>query len=522
MSFDYDKFKAEEEKENFWTAYADLFQQLSIVFLLLYVVATISSGTHGISQGVEFERIQAENEDLKQQIKVYNTLNDDYLEKNASEDEKQMYEEMISKLDLLKEDASVEKDRLQLEALENEKKALALNKYQQMIRNIVNTNMMAQARIKKRDEKIVEVVKSGKKKVKDLERAKAIAIAEAQLEKENEVARMEEESQRKLSDLEERKKKIQSALSEKEQVLASTKSALSNVQTQLEEESQKKEKLVGELQNMRTKYKDQAESMEREFATREAKAKADFEARVASEKMSAALRAQELANFKSESEKQRREHDVKVAALNSRAQASEYKLKKAQEIIEARGKLAKQIQDNFKKHGIHAGVNPDTGDVELSFGEEYFDTGRAELKPGMEKILKELMPVYAQSLFQNQKISNKLGSVEIIGYASPTYKGKYVDPNSMNESDKKAVNFNLDLSYFRAKSIFNHVFDSQKVNFEHQDTLVKMVKVTGRSFLAEKTASDREVSSGMSEKEFCKVYNCKKAQRVVIKFNLQD
>ena len=44
-----------------------------------------------------------------------------------------------------------EKIKLREQAHENEKKEQALNKYQQMIRNIINSNMIAKSRIKNRD-----------------------------------------------------------------------------------------------------------------------------------------------------------------------------------------------------------------------------------------------------------------------------------------------------------------------------------------------------------------------------------
>ena len=48
-----------------------------------------------------------------------------------------------------------------------------------------------------------------------------------------------------------------------------------------------------------------------------------------------------------------------------------------------------------------------------------------------------------------------------------------------------------------------------------------MVKVVGQGYLPEgKTGKD--IPEGMGEKEFCSKYNCKQAQKVVIKFNLKE
>jgi type III secretory pathway component EscR len=116
---------------------------LSIVFLMMYVVSSVRTGTVGIQQDLDYDQVMAENEDLKQQIKVYNTLKEDYLEKGASQEEQALYQELISKLDLLEDESKLVKDKLKLQALELEKKELALNKYQQAVRNIINSNMLA-------------------------------------------------------------------------------------------------------------------------------------------------------------------------------------------------------------------------------------------------------------------------------------------------------------------------------------------------------------------------------------------
>ena len=136
----------------------------------------------------------------------------------------------------------------------------------------------------------------------------------------------------------------------------------------------------------------------------------------------------------------------------------------------------------------------------------------------MRKILEQAVPVYSSSLFENTKIAEKISNVEIVGFASPTFKGKYIDPKSLNPEDRAAVNYNLDLSYNRARAIFNHVFDQNKMQFKHQQKLLPLVKVTGRSFFDQ---ASRNVANESPE-SFCRKNDCAKLQRVIIKFNLKD
>ena len=49
--------------------------------------------------------------------------------------------------------------------------------------------------------------------------------------------------------------------------------------------------------------------------------------------------------------------------------------------------------------------------------------------------------------------------------------------------------------------------------------LRSQVKVTGRGFFSGK---QRMPAQEMSQKDFCKKFDCKKAQTVIIKFNLKE
>ena len=136
----------------------------------------------------------------------------------------------------------------------------------------------------------------------------------------------------------------------------------------------------------------------------------------------------------------------------------------------------------------------------------------------MKKILEQAMPVYSASLFDNPKVADKISNVEIVGFASPTFQGRLIDPRSLKPDDRAAVNYNLDLSYNRARAIFNHVFDESKMQFKYQQRLLPLVKVTGRSFFDQ---ADRNVANEAQE-SFCRKHDCAKLQRVIIKFNLKD
>jgi len=195
-------------------------------------------------------------------------------------------------------------------------------------------------------------------------------------------------------------------------------------------------------------------------------------------------------------------------------------LEKATELAKSRQKVAGRIKNEFVKAGIDADVDGGSGDVILDFGKNYFDTNSADLKPGMRKTIREAIPVYARSLFDDPSSNATISAIEIIGFASPTYGGKPVNPTELSIDNRQAVDYNLDLSYARARSIFDYVFDTDKLTFDHQNSMLPLIKVTGRSFFSERV--DPADSGNLSQKEFCKQYDCYGSQRVIIKFGLTE
>ena len=569
--FDYDKVKEKIESEgNQWASYSDLFMVLSFVFLLLYVTSSLRNGTFSIQKHIEYKRMAHEAADLQEQIRVYNSLKNEYLETGATEKEKDNYENLMAQLDLLQTEADQEAKELQQKAQEHKQKKTALNKYQQMVRNIINTNMVAQSRIKKRDNIIAdkeEVIKEKEevivqkqqeiterqKEIKGLEKdisQKKSEIAKneraikkinstldkkiAQLKKQakkykkskkqlnKQIAKLKTTSEQKIKELSTQSQQVEAQLSKVSKDLNQQTYALQMAKNQVEREKLEKQRLSQkfeeEVKTLKENYKKQITGKEAEYERQLANLDAKFKNKYKSqeEQYQAYLKEQQK-NYQSEIAKRKQQ----ISAAKAKNKKVSKSLAAAQEKEKARQRIITQIKENFKKAGMDVEVDGQTGDVVLSFGKEYFETGKAQLKPGMTNMLQKFIPVYAKSLFESEEVAKKLSNVEIIGYASPTYKGKYVDPGSLKKGDREAVNYNMDLSYRRAKSIFNHIFNKDKMTYKNQQELLPLVKVTGKSFLAE-AKSQRGIASGTSVKDFCKEYDCKKAQKVIIKFNLQN
>lgn len=574
MNLNYEKIREKvEHGGNQWTSYSDLFLVLSVVFLLLYVVSNLRSGTNSIASQSAINSMKTENEELKKQIKTYEVLRDDYVKKGASSEEIQVYRELMGKLTLLEDDAKKERKELFQKARDAQEKEQNLNRYQQMVKNIISANLVAQSRLKKRDDMILEkevlieekqqVIAERDLDIQDLNREvsqreteiasnnQKIANIESELEKKihevQKVYRAKKSSEVSLNQAiarlrQESQQQIESLNQENSQVAGQLQAA----QTKLAEKSRESERLMTQLQDTESQVKKAAEDLAKAHQQAIAREKAAFEEGMGKARLSAEAKLAQERAYRASIEQKNKEYNDRLQELNDQLgktrgkmkdiegqyQASLGSLQKtndalqkglqaSQDKLNEQRRLAQRIKENFKKSGVDADVDMKTGDVTINFANEYFDTGRADLKNGMKATLERLVPVYARSVFDDPKVAKRLSSVEIIGFASPTYKGRYVDPDSLSPEDRSAINFNMDLSYQRAKSIFEYVFDTNKMTFENQQTLLPLAKVSGRSYLANERLKGRDLSS-VKDAGYCQMYDCKKSQKVIIKFNLKD
>lgn len=542
MSFNYKKSGDQHSNDSFWTSYSDLFLGLSCIFLLLYVVSSMRQGADSIKQQVVNEQLSQENNDLKNQLKAYDDIKNQYMKDQASVEEKNEYNELVDKLSLLQEENQSENDKLKKQLLENSKKEVSLNKYQQMVRNMLNANKLAKTKINTREVVIEEksqVIEVKEGQITDLENEvqqnkqliakgeREIIEAKEQLDvrlhelrsayKNNKITRaiLEQkmaqanlDSKNKVQALQEEKQKYQQELSGVTQKLNAVASNLDETKGLLEKKTGEAEMLQNKVSQTTAEGNAKVANLKAGFAAQQAREKAAFEGQLGKMKLGAA-------------EKERREGAFRAAAaakeraMNDKIGGLQGELGRAKAELEARQMVAKDIAKSFANAGIKAEVNNETGEVLLDFGESYFDSGSAQLKNEMKHVIEKAVPIYAKSLLGNAKISEKVSAVEIIGFASPTYKGRFVDPKSSTKEDKEALKYNMDLSYSRAKSIFNYMIDNQKDQNPYNKSLMALMKVSGRSFL-----EAGNVKTNVSPESFCKVNDCKKAQRVVIRFSM--
>ncbi|MBK7889900.1 MAG: hypothetical protein IPJ84_03355 [Bdellovibrionales bacterium] len=589
LDFDRIKHKVEHGTGHQWTSYSDLFLVLSVTFLLLYTIANLRGGAAAVVAQEQLRVASTRMAELEKQMKAYEVMKDDYLEKGASKDEVEMYKELENQLTLLEDEAKSEYQDAAKRAREAKVKFNGLNRYQALVKNIVNANLVSSAKSKRqlamlddRDVKIEDreetiedldqeskqkdqVIEQNENKIaainKDLDRkrkalknlknvsAKERRAAEesmrkAQQEADGKIAALEQENAEKLEA--ERKQhaakfgKLKSEstakISELEQETKEAGQRISKMESDLANKSLQAERLMAAMQKEKAAYENQLASAKAKHAEAVAAEKAKLEGQIRAAQMTAAEKAAAEKAMRERLATAEAEMNAKLSGLSGDLEGAKRKLASAERVygdsinalqksnqtlqrdlnasvtkLNAQRRLAQQIKANLRAAGVDAAVDPKTGDVTISFGDEYFDTGSATLKPGMKEIVKRTMPIYAKSLFENAEIARKLESVEIVGFASPTFQGRVVDPQSLATTDRAAVNYNMDLSYRRARSIFDHVTDQRKMTFERQRDLLPLIKVSGRSYLA---AERGPAATGQD--------NLKKHQIVVIRFTLRE
>ena len=569
MGLDYKKKHSHGggDSESFWTSYSDLFLGLSSIFLMLYVVASLRTGTDTVRVMTDNQNLKVEVQELKNTLKTYENMKQNYMQQQASKTEVDEYNELMDKLTLLQSDAKDEKDKLRKDALENEKKEMALNKYQHLIKNIINANKLAKVKIENRNDIIVEREDDIKQKQGQISGLNSnINNLQGNLkQKEQEISQVNESLAKKMQELNYSLKKakinqkvyqakvkklrdeaaqdLQNLQTEKQQVaanlnnmqrqLASTKNELDSkqselsqkqnqlvqTQTELENKGEEVSTLKNKLGSVQQETQAKIDSLKGQYAKERSAERDRFKSELAKQKnLSAAEIARKEGEFNQKVADKERKLAGEINGLMGQLKTSESNLAKANAELSARKNIAQEINKNFKSAGIKADIDMESGDVVLDFGQAYFEVNSANLKNEMRDVLEKAMPVYSKALFGNPKTANMINAVEVIGFASPTYQGRVVDPYSNKPQDLEAIKYNMDLSYRRARSIFNYILDEKAMNFTHREQLVPSLKVAGRSFL-DLMKQDRSIASA---EEYCKKHDCKKSQRVIIRFNVDN
>ncbi len=483
---DMDQVKKNKKKQTQidFGSYSDLFMVMAFVFLLMYVITTLNSGITIIQ---EKHKSQQARVDLQTKVARY----EQNVEEALNETQKKEYQEVktgLEKLQAEAREARLDQERQAKLALEKEKE---LEKFQESVKTMAVIQARANQALKTQQNTIEKT---------------SIEL---------------KESSRQIASLQDDLTEKSGALNQLNQEIQTRETEIQNIQNRVKELSSKE--VIAKKQNEELKgLKKDLQKKEQELATAR-----ETESTLAHEKEQlATLTRAELEKAQAEKEQVARsakeELDQLEKTKNQELSTLQEKYRKATEGL--RKEIAGSLAAKLKEKGIFADVNKSTGDVTVRFTNAYFEYNSSVLKEEMKKELESFIPIYAKSLFENKKFAASISSVEIVGSSSPSFKGQYVNPRALaSEDEKNAMNYNLDLSYRRAKKIFEHAFLSKKFDYDHKGEMIPLIKISGTGYLqAIDDLSELPVEKQDKKKGFCGQYDCQAFQKVTLRFNLKD
>lgn len=210
----------------------------------------------------------------------------------------------------------------------------------------------------------------------------------------------------------------------------------------------------------------------------------------------------------------------KLSKLNSSLKKSKKKNNKLSNnlnrVLTEKKNISNKIYNRIKDSGIDIDIDEESGIITIKMDEAFqFKRSSFELNDFAKENLGKIIPVYAKSLFEEESIKKRIASVLVTGHASPSYGGKFIDPEDGNE---KAYQYNLELSLKRAEQIAHFIFGGDIGNYTFKNHLKKITKIAGKGYM--EPLNSPSLNSNYSEK--CGVYDCKKSRRVEISFILKD
>jgi chromosome segregation ATPase len=194
-----------------------------------------------------------------------------------------------------------------------------------------------------------------------------------------------------------------------------------------------------------------------------------------------------------------------------------------------RTQIAKKLAEKFKALDMNVSVDGQTGNVTILMGSNFlFQKNSARLSPGAKKFLTNFIPTYAQVLMADENIRGKIAAFNVEGHASPSFEGRYVDPQNPKS---KGYSYNLELSSRRAASLADYIFGTGSKNYEFKKELRAIGRAIGHGYLHpiahKEKKQDQELGRSLASTQVdsvqeCGPYDCLSSQRVELSFSLKD
>ena len=590
-----------QDDSSVWSSYSDLFTNVAIIFLVMFVFALVKSGVTKIEQvqmkkrhenelkgkmsakDVEksksritkiektveemknyesiidnkvaelnnFAKKLHQNKDLLKEV-IASQSRQDSLMKMAEEkleiEKKQHYEKQVAleaaklKIDMLNEE--IEKAKVEVHQREDivAKTRLEMNqKIDQMKQEVTKKQELTDQLINKKEQEAQQKIEA---LALNFEKTKTTAENVA-IQKNNELKQKidslttslkstQQEAAKLVSDL----KMASTSKSQQDQTLSSMKSQLLDIEGQLAQNKAAKEKLESEknqmssvIAQMKTQNKgirEEYEDLRKSATGSETKNKQlsaeneDIKARLKGLENKLTASESEVSIWRGGLEKKIGEADrlkKELAETQNKFNNLAQTLSKLKDSV--KNDVASKLMNKFKESGLNAKVDPRTGEVTLLSGEGFnFERGSAKISKEAKLMLKKIIPVYAEVLFEDEKIIKQISSFNMEGHSSPSFGGNYIAPEVPNP---EAYSLNMRLSAQRAASVANFLMSKEIGDYPHKNQIKLLLQSVGHGYMkpVPKELSPSRLPASYGGQD-CGPWDCSRSQRVQINFVLKD
>jgi outer membrane protein OmpA-like peptidoglycan-associated protein len=537
-----------KDEGSVWASYSDLFTNVAIIFLVMFVFALLKSGVSKMETALVKKQHQDE---LKGKLTEKEVEISKQKIKKVEDSIKDMQKVGTLVDDKIKEIQQFAKSMEQNKTILNE--LIEEQKKKDSLLNTVNQTIVKKEEMIK---SLQDETKTLDEKIKNIE-AKKIALEEAvkksELKSEKELA--------KIDKLEQELKLQAKSKNDKEAEIKSLTHLVSSGQVTIESLEKQNHELSEKINSTQVTAKNLQQSKSlleqriSEFSsskTRMEKTISQLEQKVSEQSLQGESLLQKLGKAENEQSKMRetigklnQNIDNKISEINhlnglhqkSLAEAGKLQsqLKDTQDkmrnlgqaLMDMKGKLRSSVADSLKRkfgaQNLNVMVDNNTGNITLLMNDNFlFKKNSHELSEKAQTALGKIAPIYSEVIFGDQNLRNKIENIEITGHASPSFKKSYVDPKT---DHPEAYGHNMRLSAQRAASIANYMVGKAIGKYEFKSEMRESIYAIGRSYVSpieKPKVISRGLASVQVSEDTCGPYDCELSQRVEIGFRLKD
>ena len=557
MSFD---DKNNESDSNVWASYSDLFTNVAIIFLVMFVFALIKAT---MSQVKSVQTTKKHENELKAKLskKEIQQGKDRVAKVERAVEEMKQYEQIIDQkvLELNSYAKKLQSNKTVLkEMIESQGKQDSLLKFAEESLSAKQKEILAKDLKINEGHKRIEVLNDEINRIQEdfVKRESLISRSVASEKKEMEASKEKLENVRKDMILEQ--KKLESQILATSQELNKAKAEVAKMESELKVEKKLKtshQEIVGQLNR-------QLEGIEKELQENKLAAmklssdKSQLNSQlhdIGNQQNALKAKYEELERNFTKTNGDKRNLEGELAQLKSKSSETEKNAKKWQDefenkIVEAeklkgllhqsnlrfrqladtmsklkdsvKNGVAVKLKEKFDQHNLNAKVDMKTGEVILLSGEGFnFEKGSTRISKEGKALLKKIIPVYSEVLLGDEKVYSQISLINMEGHSSPSFGGKYITPV---ENHPDAYSFNMRLSALRASSVASYLMSNEIGDYPHKKRMKSLLQSVGMAYMKPIPLDNINRLPASDSRNDCGPWDCYKSQRVQINFLLRD